>query len=64
MYLYSETPCVHMEFWGVIMAMFSPAMSWVILPHQGMEGIWLAACPAPVPLWLVLLWFGAFLGAD
>lgn len=49
-YLYSETLCVHMEFWGVIIAMFSPAMPLVILPHQSSEGIWACCLPCSGPL--------------
>lgn len=39
-----------MEFWGVIMAMFSPAMPLVILPHQSSEGIWACCLPCSGPL--------------
>lgn len=44
-YLYSEASHVYMQFWGLIMAMFSPAM-----PHQSVEGVWSCCLPCFCPI--------------
>lgn len=57
-YLYSETPRMHIEFCGVTVAMFSPALPWIILSHQGVEGIW-ARClrrSSPVLVSAAVVW--------
>lgn len=39
-FVFRKTMCAHGECWGLVMAVFSPAMPWLLLPQQGVEGIW------------------------
>lgn len=57
-YLYSETPCILMEFCGVIVAVFSPAMPWIILGHQGVKGIWACClcCSSSILVSVAVVW--------